>query len=314
MCPHALFSQAQSHMGSCTQVDTATVNLTEQVLHITVVVLVSLVNTLLIILIIQQRIYTTMALFLLLAAAIFSSIAYIVSLIYELMEFVWPTSNTMCIIFLLFIITAFHCSVLLVLEMFVVIAATFYKSFKNIPPKQKPFKEKFRMFLIFLTMAISISLLINIIRSLLFFLNDDILITDDGYCIPLSDSKEDPAAMYINTATVLAIVLATALASVFVLIVVLFCVLSKHNSVTVSDINRKLLKIAVILIGSIGINIIVLYTIAFSTNSDYNSLFALAMIFCERICILIIISRVKTETTHQATSNVENNCVISNNT
>ena len=302
-----LLKATNSNMVSCTQADTATITLTEQVLHITVEVLVLLVNTLLIILIIKRRIYTTMALFLLLAATIFSSIVYIVSLIYELMEFVWPTSNTVCIIFLIIITTALHCSALLVLEMFVVIAVTFYKSFKTIPPKEKTFKEKFRMFWIFLSVAISISLLINIARSLLFFLNDDILITDDGYCIPLSDGEEDPVAMYINTATILAIVLATA--SVFVLIMVLFCVLSKHNSVTVTDINRKLLKIAVILFGSIGISIIVFYIVAHSTDSGYANVVALALIFCERICILIILLRVKTETTHQATSNVENSCV-----
>ena len=72
-----------------------------------------------------------MALLPLLAATIFSSILYTVSLIYEFMEFVWPACNVVCIIILLFITTALYCSVLLVLEMFVVIAATFYKSFKT---------------------------------------------------------------------------------------------------------------------------------------------------------------------------------------
>ena len=147
-----------------------------------------------------------MAVLLLLAATMFSSILYIVSLIYEFMEFVWPTSNTVCIIFHVFLTTALHCSAILILEMFVVIAATFYKSFKNIPPKEKTFKEKIRMLWIFLIVAISISLLIDTIRGLLFFLNDDILITDDGYCIPLTEGEEDQAAIYIATATILTIV------------------------------------------------------------------------------------------------------------
>ena len=89
--------------------------------------------------------------------------------------------------------------------------------------------------------------------------------------------------MHIYTVTILIIVLVTA--SVFVLIVVLFCVLSKHNSVTVS---RKLVKIAVIL------NIVV-----FSTDSFYSSVVGLALIVYERMCILIILSRVKGETTQQ---------------
>ena len=220
--------------------------------------------------------------------------------------FVWPTSNTVCIILRVFLSTVLHCSEILILEMFVVIAATFYKSFKNMPPKEKTFKEKFRRLWIFLIVAISVSLLINTIRGLLIFVNDDIFITDDGYCISLmTEGAEDQAAVYIAIATILTIVFATA--SVFVLIIVLFCVLSKHNSVTVNEINRKLVKIAVILIGSTGISIIVFYVVALSTHSIYSSVFALAMRACEQICILIILSRVKGETTHQATSSVESN-------
>ena len=191
-----IISASNSNMGSCTQADTATVTLTEQVLHITLLVLVLLVNILIIVLIIHRRIYTTMAVLLLLAATMFSSILYIVGLIYEFMEFVWPTSNTVCIIFRVFLTTALHCGTILILEMFVVIGATFYKSFKNMPPKEKTFKEKFRMLWIFLIVAISISLLIDTIRGLLLFLNDDILITDDGYCIPLTEGEEDQAAIY----------------------------------------------------------------------------------------------------------------------
>ena len=87
-----LLRASNSNMGSCTQADTATVTFTEQVLHITLLMLVLLVNALLIILIIHRRIYTTMAVLLLLAATMFSSILFIVSLIYEFMEFHYQRS------------------------------------------------------------------------------------------------------------------------------------------------------------------------------------------------------------------------------
>ncbi|XP_065907324.1 uncharacterized protein [Dysidea avara] len=299
-----LLRTTNSNMGSCTQVDTAIV---EQALEITLAVLILLLNTLLIILIIQRRIYTTMAILLLLAATTVSAIFQITFVIYESMKFFWPTSNAVCIVFVTFITATVHCSALLVLEMFVVIAATFYKSVRNMPPKEKTFKEKCRMLWIFLIVAISFSLLINIATGLLFFLYDDVFITDDGYCFSVSHllGEINQAAMYINTATILIILFATA--SVFILIVVLFCVLSKRNSVNIDEINRKLIKIAVILFGSIGISLIVFYIVALSTDSVYSSVVALALIVCERICILIILSRAKVETTHQTTSNVENN-------
>ncbi|XP_065907334.1 uncharacterized protein [Dysidea avara] len=308
-----LLRTADSNMGSCTQADTATVTLTEQVLEITLVLLTLLLNTLLIILIIQRRIYTTMAILLLLAATIVSSIFQIAFVVYESLTFFWPTSNAMCIVFVIFITTALHCSALLVLEMFVVIAATFYKSVRNILPKEKTIKEKCRMLLIFLIVAVSISLLVNIARGLLIFSYDDVFITDDGHCFSTSHmlGEVNQAAMHINTATILIILFATA--SVFILIVVLFCVLSKRNSVKVGEINRKLVKLAVILFGSAGISLIVFFILRFSTDSQYRSVVALVLIVCERICILIILSSVKVETTHQATSNVENNCVISKN-
>ena len=279
--------------------DTEKTTVSEHIINLSFAVSAFLLNNVLIVFMIRRKLYSSMSLLLLLTSAIIETASFIVFFVYVLMEFVWPVSNTVCIVLTNASGVTARCINLLIIEMFMVIGSKFYDSVKIRPAVEKTSMEKIKMFWIFLTISVVISILLNLPRALIFTLDGVTLINDDDYCIPWKLLHQVNSVADIITKMVVAVILLTTIL-LFSLIMVLFFILSKRNSIKGKEINKQLAKIAVILMCSTGIDSVVYYTVTYFTDSIYNFAIGSVFILGERIGILFVLSRV--QKTRQVTS------------
>ena len=258
----------------------------EKISDITGTLIILLFIILIVITIILMKLYTSLPVQLLLSANILWVICFFLVTVHKTTQYCFSISAKYCLFSVTLVSLTVISARIIEFQMILTIGYIFY-SCKKCSTNQPALVHKKRILFMYLATAVGISILVNGIRVILLANDITNLSTAEGHCVRFKQMIEvDQTAECLYRAVLGLTTLASLVTFIFVAYLAYF--LSKHNSIEIKEINRKLFKIVTIMISTSGLSLLVVIVDTNSFNTP-SYLLACLLILCEKCLILYIL-------------------------